>query len=133
MTMLVTLTEAKDRLRYDNDDADDDITLMIKSISNSILNYLKDYMLAYQFEQDDNGQPVLDSDDEKIYLLDSNGDYIAREEVQQAVLLMLGYVDRDRDVENYTDGDSRAARLGDLSLPRAVHWILDPIRTPTIG
>lgn len=133
MVMLVTLEEAKERLRYDNDDADGDIELMIKAVSKSVLNYLKDYMLAYQFEQDDHGDPVLDSDDEKIYLLDSDGNYIVREEVQQAVFVMLGYVDRSRNGEDYLEGVNRPYRLGDMSLPRVVHWILDAIRTPTMG
>lgn len=133
MVMLVTLEQAKEYLRYDNDDADTEIEFMIKSISKAILNYLKDYMLAYQFEQDEHGNAVLDSDDEKIYLLDSNGDYIPREEVQQAVLFMLGYSDKSRSGEDYLDRVVRPNRLGDLTLPRVVHWILDAIRTPTMG
>lgn len=133
MVMLVTLQQASDHLRRDTDDDDNDLTIKINAASNAVLNYLKDRMLAYQYEVDEHGDPVLDSDDEITYLEDSDGDFIPREEVQQAVLIMLGVMYNDRDGVNYTDGDSRTARLGNMSLPRTVHWLLDPIRTPTMG
>lgn len=134
MVMLVTLQQASDHLRRDTTDDDNDLTLKISAISRAILNYLKDDMLAYQFEMDEHGKPVLDSAGDIVYLRDSAGDFIPRTEVQQAVLIMLGVVYIDREGKEYVD--PRAAggqeRLGNMSLPRVVHWILDAIRTPTL-
>lgn len=133
MTMLVTLQEASDHLRRDTTDDNNDLTLKILAVSRAILNYLKDDMLAYQFEMDKHGKPVLDSSGDIVYLLDSAGDFIPRQEVQQAVLLMLGVVYADRDAKEYIDPKSGSGneRLGNMSLPKVVHWLLDPIRTPT--
>lgn len=133
MVMLVTLQEASDHLRRDNDADDNDLVLKIHAASNSVLNYLKDFMLAYQFEIDDHGVAVLDSSDEIVYLEDSSGEFIAREEVKHAVLIVLGVYYNEREGENYTSGDSRSGRIGSLHLPRAVYSILDCIRTPTLA
>lgn len=133
MVMLVTLQQASDHLRRDTDDDDNDVTLKILAISRAILNYLKDDMLAYQFEMDEHGKPILDSDGEIVYILDSAGDFVPREEVQQAVLIMLGVVYIDRDAKEYIDPRSGSGheRLGNMSLPKTVHWLLDPIRQLT--
>lgn len=127
MVMLVTLQQASDHLRRDTGDDDADLTLKIAGISRAILNYLKNDMLAYQFEMDDQGKPVLDSSGDIVYLRDSANHLIAREEVQAAVLIMLGQVYIDRDANAYTEGNTED-RLGKMSLPKVVHWILDPIR-----
>ena len=134
MVMLVTLQQASDHLRRDTTDDDADLTLKISAISRAILNYLKDDMLAYQFEMDEHGKPVLDSAGDVVYLTDSAGDFIAREEVQQAVLIMLGVVYIDREGKEYIDPRSAGGqeRLGNMSLPRVVHWLLDTIRTPSL-
>lgn len=134
MVMLVTLQEASDHLRRDTDDDNNDLILKIKGVSRAILNYLKDDMLAYQFEMDEHGDPVLDSSGEIVYLEDSSGDFIPRTEVQQAVLLMLQTVYDQGALKEYLDPSSGTTiqRLGNMSLPRVVHWILDPIREPTI-
>lgn len=133
MVMLVTLQQASDHLRRDTTDDDNDLRLKIGAVSRAILNYLKDDMLAYQFEMDEHGEPVLDSAGDIIYLLDSAGDFIPREEVQAAVLIMLGVVYVDRDAKEYVDPRAGGGqeRLGNMSLPRVVHWILDPIRDPS--
>ena len=134
MVMLVTLQQASDDLRRDADDDDDDLTLKIKSVSRAILNYLKDDMLAYQFEADANGKPVLDSADDVVYLEDSAGDFIPRDEVQQAVLITLRVFYDQGTTKEYIDprSSNALARIGTMSLPRTVHWLLDPIRKPTI-
>lgn len=128
--MLVTLEQASEHLRRDTTDDDNDLTLKIKAVSRAILNYLKDDMLAYKFEMDESGKPVLDSSGDIMYIVDSSGDYVAREEVQQAALMMIGVVYADRQAQQYIDGAAEA-RLGNMSLPKAVHWLLDPIRKPT--
>lgn len=135
MVMLVTLQQASDHLRRDTTDDDADLILKISAISRAILNYLKDDMLAYEFDMDEHGQPILDSAGDISYILDSNGDFVPRPEVQQAVLIMLGTVYTDRDAKEYIDPRSGGGmeRLGNMSLPKVVHWLLDPIRTPTVA
>lgn len=133
MVMLVTLAQASDHLRRDTDDDNNDLELKIQGVSRAILNYLKDDMLAYQFEADEHGKPVLDSSDDIVYLEDSAGEFIPREEVQQAVLMMLGFLYTDRYGKEYSDPGSggNMERLGNMSLPRVVYWLLDPIRKPS--
>lgn len=130
MVMLVTLSQASEHLRRDTGDDDADLLLKISAASGAVLNYLKNNMLAYQFEADEKGKPVLDSSGDIVYLLDSSGDYIPREEVQAAVLVLIGQVYIDRDANAYTEGNTED-RLGKMSLPKVVHWILDPIRSPS--
>lgn len=131
--MLVTLQQASDHLRRDTDDDDSDLSLKIQAASRAVLNYLKNDMLAYEFQADDEGDPILDSNGDISYILDSSGDYVPRPEVQQAVLIMIGVFYIDRDANSYVDPRSGGGleRLGNMSLPRSVHWLLDPIRTPT--
>lgn len=129
--MLVTLQQASDHLRRDTSDDDSDLLLKINAASRAVLNYLKDDMLAYQFEMDNHGKPILDSSGDIVYLIDSAGDYVARTEIQQAVLILIGTLYADRDAKDYMDG-GKLPRLGDISLPREVHWLLDTIRKPTL-
>lgn len=130
--MLVTLQQASDHLRRDSMDDNSDLLLKIRAASAAVTNYLKDPLLAYQYEQDSYGDIVLDSDGEPVLAVDSAGHYIVREEVQAAVLIMVGVLYIDRDAKSYVDGGSMP-RLGNTSLPNAVHWILDPIRKPTVS
>lgn len=132
MVMLVTLEQASEHLRRDTTDDDADLRLKIIAASKGVVNYLKHEMLAYQYDVDQQGVPVLDSSGDLIYLVDSAGDYIPREEVQAAVLMILGVFYADRSPQAYMEKGGEP-RLGDMSLPKAVHWLLDPIRTPTIA
>lgn len=134
MVMLVTLEQASDHLRRDSEDDNSDLELKIRAASRAVQNYLKNPLLAYSYALDSSGVPDLDSDGLPYLEVDSNGEYIPREEVQQAVLILLGVLYIDRDAKEYTDPRSGAGleRLGNISLPRVVHWLLDPIRTPTL-
>lgn len=132
MVMLVTLQQASDHLRRDTDDDDADLTLKIHAASAAIQNYLKDPMLAYEYAKDENGVDLLDSAGERYLATDSAGDYIVRKEVQISVLLMVGVLYIDRDAKEYVEG-SGEPRLGNMSLPKAVHWLLDPIRIPSLA
>lgn len=131
MVMLVTLQQASDHLRRDTDDDDADLILKIHAASAAIQNYLKDPLLAYEYAKDQYGNNLLDSADEPYLATDSAGDYIVRQEVQIAVLLVIGVIYTDRYSKEYIEG-SGEVRLGNMSLPKAVHWLLDPIRTPTL-
>lgn len=111
MAMLVTLQQAKDHLRIDNDADDADLELKIRAASGSVLNYIR------------SGADVfLDSSGEAA--LDSNGIAIGIPvEIQQATLLLLGYFYRDRDADS-----EGAYEMG--YLPRAVTALLYPHRDP---
>lgn len=131
MVMLVSLQQASDHLRRDTDDDDSDLILKIHGASAAIQNYLKNPMLAYEFAKDEYGKNLLDSSGNFYLATDSSGEYIVRQEVQIAVLMMVGVFYIDRDAKEYVDG-TQEARLGNMSLPKAVHWLLDPIRKPTL-
>lgn len=132
MLMLVTLQQASDHVRRDTDDDDADLILKIKAASMAIRNYLKDYMLVYIPATDIHGRQIYDSADEAVYVEDSSGNYIVREEIQNAVLILIGMLYIDRDGNAYIDGKF-SNRLDSISLPTVVHWLLDPIRTPTMA
>lgn len=134
MVMLVTLDQVSVRLRRDTNDDDDDVIQMIHAASNAVLNYLKDPLLAYSYATDSAGVPELDSAGEPYLEVNSNGSYVPRPEVQHAVLMMVAIAYRDREGEEYINPRSGGGveRLGNMSLPRVVHWLLDPLRTPTL-
>jgi Phage gp6-like head-tail connector protein len=118
MVMFVSLQQASDHLRRDNTDDDADLSLKIRAASAGILNYLDTV-------------DFLDSSGE--VELDSNGDPInVPEEIQIATLMMIGVFYADRDAEDYRAGGSED-RLGKMPLPKAVQWLLDPLRQPRIG
>lgn len=130
MVMLVTLQQASDHLRRDTTDDDADLTLKIHAASNAILNYMKRSGRPYVYLLDSNGDIYFDSAGHPEFILDSSGEPVVLPEVQAAVLLMIGTLYADRDAKAYMEGDT-SARLGNMSLPKEVHWILDPLRRPT--
>ena len=113
MIMLVTLEQASAHLRRDTNDDDADLTLKIQAASAAVINYLKD---------------AVDFIDSSGTLIDAAVPY----PVKAATLLIIGQLYNDREGQDYTDGNNQP-RLGDMSLPKAAHWLLDGIRTPTMG
>ncbi|MBV6304932.1 head-tail connector protein [Candidimonas humi] len=81
---LVTLDQAKLRLRMDTDDLDDDIELMISAASTIILRYLDS--AADEFLDSNGDVPT-----------DSNGDAEVPADVQTAALYLVGTMLRDPD------------------------------------
>lgn len=132
MVELVTLRQAKDHLRIDTDDGDNDLNLKINAASNAVLNYIKRSGIAYEYEVDADGDPILDSAGDRIFIVDSAGDKIPLPEVQSAVLIMLGLIYVDRDGQDF-QRDERNLTLGELQIPRTVKWLLDPLRCPTMA
>lgn len=112
MVMLVSLQQAKMRLRIDQDIEDADLTLMIQGASAAVLNYLKetpDYIDSF-------GEPAVDS----------NGDPVdVPAEVMNAVLMLTGILSRDRDGQ-----ESEKWELG--MLPRAVVSLIYTLRDPAL-
>lgn len=132
MVMLVTLEQAKDHLRVDTDDGDADLALKINAASNAILNYLGRTGVAYQYLLDTAGDLLYDTAGDPVYLLDSAGNKTVLQEVQAAVMIMLGVIYIDRDGQNFVDGGNTQS-LGELTLPRTVKWLLDPLRRPRVA
>lgn len=124
--MLVTLEEAKDHLFIDFNTFDADISLKIKSASKMVVNYLKSRKNLYVIELDQDGDPVLDSQGDVIYELDSQGDRIIGDDVKHATLILLGILYRDRDGVEAADW-----RPG--FLPAPVTAILYPLRDPALA
>lgn len=113
MTLLVSLQQAKDHLRIDTDDGDNDLTLKIHAASAAVLNYIRNG--ADEFT-DSSGEAIVNSNDEPQGI---------PYEVQAATLLMLGYLNKDR------DGDpDKAYEHG--YLPKPVMSLLYPHRTPSL-
>ena len=113
MVMLVSLSQAKDHLRIDNDDGDNDLTLKIHAASGAVLNYIRNGADVFT---DSTGEPILDSNDAPIGV---------PYEIQAATLLMLGYLFKDRDADPdkaYTHG----------YLPMPVMSLLYPHRVPSL-
>jgi hypothetical protein len=123
--MLVTLQEARDHLRSDTTADDSDLTLKIQAASGAVLNYLKGAS-PWQYEYDSNLGVQLDSAQQPIPLLDSSGQKILRWEVRAAVLLMVGYLYKDRD-EN-PDGEYEQGYL-----PKPITALLYALRDPAIA
>ncbi|MYZ41414.1 phage gp6-like head-tail connector protein [Achromobacter sp. KS-M25] len=116
---LVTLEDAKAHLRIDSDDDDADLLLKIGAASSSVLNYMKSGVV-FEPKRDASGSVELDADGNVVYTRD------VRFEVRAAVLLMLGFLFKNRD----DDADS-AFEPG--YLPRPVTALLYPLRDPALA
>lgn len=123
--MYVTLVRAKQHLNMDHDLDDPLIQAYISAASEAVKNYLKSAS-AYEVERDSNDDPILDSSGDLVYAVDSSGDKTVRYAVQAAVLLMVGFLYKDRD-EN-ADG---AYEQG--FLPKPVTALLYPLRAPALA
>lgn len=113
MVMLVSLQQAKDHLRIDTSDGDNDLTLKIHAASGAVLNYIRSG--ADEFT-DSAGDAIVDS----------NGNPLGIPyEVMAATLLMIGYLYKDRDAD-----PDKAYQMG--YLPPAVTALLYPHRDPIL-
>lgn len=107
MIELVTLEEAKMHLRIDEDYDDPDLTLKIQGGSAALLAYI-------QGSRDK--------------VVDESGDLIEGESLtrmQTALLVLLGYLDRNR-------GAEEEEKLKQGELPFAVSMLIYDLRRPTI-
>jgi len=122
--MYVTLERGKHHLNMDHDLDDVLITAYIGAASGAVKNYLKSAS-PYEVERDSNDDPILDSSGDPTYVVDSSDDKIVKYEVQAAVLLMLGFLYKDRD-ENPDSAFDRGF------LPKPVTALLYPLRDPAL-
>ncbi|HBO3004323.1 TPA: phage gp6-like head-tail connector protein [Pseudomonas aeruginosa] len=123
--MYVTLERAKAHLGMDHDEDDTLISAYISAASGAVKNYLKSAS-AYEVERDSNDDPVLDSNGDPVYARDSNGAKEVRLEVQQGVLLLIGYFYKNRD-ENPDNAFAQGY------LPAPVTALLYPLRDPALA
>ena len=115
MTMLVTLNQAKKHLHVTHTADDADITLKVHAASGAVINYLKTSAEAW-----------IDSSGEVIS--DSNGVTTVPQEVQQATLVLLGWMYNYREGET---GETPAFQMG--YLPAPVTALLYPLRDPALA
>jgi len=120
--MYVTLARAKQHLNMDHDEDDNLIEVYVQAASGAVKNYLKSAS-PYEVERDSNDDPILDSSGDPVYVVDSAGDKLVSYPVQAAVLLMVGFLYKDRD-ENPDSAFDRGY------LPRPVTALLYPLRDP---
>lgn len=123
--MYVTLERGKQHLNMDHDLDDVLITAYIGAASGAVKNYLKSAS-PYEVERDSNDDPILDSAEDPIYVVDSSDDKVVKYEVQAAVLLMLGFLYKDRD-----ENPDQAFAQG--YLPKPVTALLYPLRDPALA
>jgi hypothetical protein len=112
MVQLVSLDQASNHLRRDTTDDNSDLLLKIEAASQAVLNYIDDYSFLDSAGEVDPTIPV-------------------PRPIQAAVLIILGDLYVNRDAPEYREGGS-APRLGEITLPRTVHFLLDSYRTPII-
>lgn len=129
--MLVTLAEAKNHLRVEQDDTDQDADISAKVLeaSASVLTYLKGAPIG-AVERDAQGAIVRDSNGDPTYQYDSNGALIVRPEVQAATLLLVGEYYKHREAEQAGEVPTQ---WGYGYLPRPVVAILYPLRDPAVS
>lgn len=120
--MYVTLARGKQHLNMDHDQDDVLIGAYIRASSEAVKNYLKSAS-PYEVERDSNDDPIADSSGDPIYVVDSSGDKVVKYAVQAAVLLMLGFLYKDRD-ENPDEAFAQGY------LPKPVTALLYPLRAP---
>ncbi|KAA5961015.1 MULTISPECIES: head-tail connector protein [Pantoea] len=107
MIELVTLDQAKEHLRIDEDAGDTDLTLKIQAGSAALLSYIQG---SRELVVNDKGALV-------------DGEPLVR--VQTALLVLLGYLDRNRNGED-------ADKLMQGELPLSVTMLIYDLRRPTI-
>ncbi|EMJ9286691.1 TPA: phage gp6-like head-tail connector protein [Klebsiella oxytoca] len=107
MIELVTLPQAKEHLRIDDDAGDDDLLLKIQAGSAVLLSYI-------QGSRD----KVVDGDGNLI-----QGEPLLR--MQESLLRLLGYLDRNRNGEE-------EEKLQQGELPFSVTMLIYDLRRPTI-
>lgn len=107
MIELVSLEEAKMHLRIDDDFSDSDLTMKIQGGSAAILSYIQG---SRDRVVDDSGELI-------------DGEVLKR--VQTALLVLLGYLDRNR-------GGEEGEKLKQGELPLSVSMLIYDLRCPTV-
>jgi hypothetical protein len=120
--MLVTLAQAKARLRIMHDAEDDDLSDMIRAASAAVMNYL--HVTAEAFTDSEGAVVSSSSSDSESEVADDG--ITVPWEVQTAVLMLVGVMARDRDSVDSKDWEHGY-------LPKPVIALLYPLRDPALG
>lgn len=117
----VTLTELKEHLRYplDDDAPDADLTLKIQTASAIVREFLSGSSVFLP-DVDSEFNTILDSNGDVVYV-EVDGDKVIRQEVKNATLLLVGFMDDNRESD-----DKSAFSVG--ALPFAVTSLLYHIK-----
>lgn len=115
--MLVTLQQARDHLRSDDSDDDNDLELKVLAASAVVMNYIQYLDESIELFTDTNGDPLTDTDG-----LVPDVPYA----IKAATLLLIGYLYRNR------DGDPDKA-FSHNQLPWDVTALLAPYRDPSLA
>lgn len=113
MVMLVSLVQAREHLRIDTLDEDNDLILKIHAASAAVLNYIRN---GADIFTDSTGEPIVDSNGAPLGI---------PYEVQAATLLLLGYLYRQRDSD-----EDKEWEMG--YLPKPVTALLYVHRVPSL-
>lgn len=113
---LVSLAQARAHLRSDTSDDDADLELKIEAASQMVVDYLKGYANGFL---DSNGDVQADS----------NGEPIVPKRVQAGVLLVIGFLYRERDGSNE---HAVPTEYGFGFLPAGAEAVLHSLRRPTV-
>lgn len=136
MPDLITKQEACEHLRldYDSDGSADDgwLSIFIPAVSEAVKLWLKDSWRPYEIEIDSDGQPVLDSDDRPVVVLDSEGQPVVRWVVKAACIVELASQYRFREGEGKDNVVTPDAGHGYV-LNKASTALLAPLRKPTVA
>jgi hypothetical protein len=131
MLELVTVDEAAQQLRLDDDAYDDWLAIWIPAVSAAVASWLKDDWRLYVPEIDSSGDVVVDSSDDPV------PSEVVHPSVKAAVLLELASQMRYREGE----GDNRMESMGAVvlagahgfTLSRGATAILSGLRKPTVA
>ena len=123
MVMFVSISQASDHLRRDNNADDCDLDLKIKAASKSVYNYLGATRVAELVDFDSDGEVAKD---------EYNNPIGVPEEIQSATLIILSMLYNDREGNDFSNGKS-SPRTGEIILPRIVLFLLDPLKLPVIA
>jgi hypothetical protein len=137
MTDLVTLAEARAHLRIDDVDSDgspDDLwlSIFIPAISEAVANWLKDDWRLWIPAEDSNGDIVVDSNDDPVPALGSDGDPTPKWVVKAAVLVELASQYRFREGEGKDNVVASDAGHGYI-LNKASTALLSGLRKSTVA
>ncbi len=135
MTDLITKAEAFNHLRFDTETGGpDDLWLdtWIPVVSAAVVSWLKDDWRPYVLERDASGNLIVDSNDDPIPVVDSNGDMEPLAIVKGAVLLELSSMNRFREGEGLDNVVPPDAGWGYI-LNKASTALLQSIRKTTVA
>lgn len=135
MPDLVTIEQAREhsRLFSDSEGGPDDawLAIFIPVVSEQVALWLKDAWRLYEVEVDENGDELLDSQDEPTSVVDSQGDRIVRRIVKGAALVQLEFLYKNRGAADEVELPD-AAGHGYVLCNNATA-MLTPLRRPSIG